>query len=134
MTATRMISLTLVLTMAPFFFGCAGLGVTRTGKQFNYENVSKLKEGQTKAEVTTLLEGEPTRTGRQAHTGYDEMNYSYSEAAGASAWMRYIPFLSYLSLGKTVVTQFTCNVRFDNDLLVNFDYDKIETGSESAGI
>jgi hypothetical protein len=126
--------------LAFFLVGCGSLGVSRSGKQFNYDNVSKLQEGvTTKSDVKQLLSGEsyeatPTNEGKDSTTGYTWWLFDYSETARGGAWLSYIPFLRGISLGKTTVTNYTCRIYFDGEVVARYDYNKTETGSESAGI
>jgi len=121
-----------LLLAAVIVTGCAGVGGTRSGKKFNYDKVTEIKKGETtKEQVAVLLEAEPTNKGR--FNDRDVWTYQYQEGGAASFWS-FIPYLG-ASLGGTKVTDYTATVRFKDDGVVeSVEYNKLDSGSQSAGI
>lgn len=115
------------VTAVFFVAGCASVGLGRSGNKFNYENASKLKKGMGKAKVEELLEGKPSSTGRQMHTGYEHWHYQYVQTTGLGAS---IPGMGASQGGGQ---GYNCDVYFnDAGKLVDFNYFTNELGSQGV--
>ncbi len=129
MTKTRGVALITAFLLASSL-GCASLGLTRSGNQFNYDNAATLKKGMSKDQVLQILEAEPRATGKSG--GREHWHFEYVQNTGVGIPIP-IPFIG-AGAGASKGQAYTCDVYFGgNGKVVEVNYFTRQLGSESVG-
>ena len=78
----RSVLLVALLALVLGTAGCASLGLSRSGNQFNYDNAAKITKGMSKQQVSTLLEAEPRATGKAGNR--EHWHFEYVQNTGVA--------------------------------------------------
>ncbi len=131
MTRTRSVALMTTLLFALSSLGCASLGLSRSGNQFNYDNAAKITKGMSKDKVLELLEAEPRATGKSG--GREHWHFEYVQNTGVGLPIP-IPFLG--SAGASKGQTYACDVYFNpsSGKVVEVNYFTRQLGGESLSL
>lgn len=124
----RTLMLTLVGLALAITPGCRmvgmGAGASQHGKQFKYENAEKIKKGDTQEQVKTLLEAEPTTTGKVGNEIHWQFTFRESTGGGMGR---------IVGASQSGYVTYLCNVYFDAEtkLVIRTDYTKTDSGGRA---
>jgi len=128
MTKTHGLALISALLLT-FSMGCASLGLSKSGNQFNYDNAASLKNGMSKDQVLTILEAEPRAMGKSG--GREHWHFEYVQNTGVGVPVP-IPFIG-AGAGASKGQAYTCDVYFGGSgKVVEVNYFTRQLGSESV--
>lgn len=122
----------IAITIAGLVFSSSvhaiGLSGSKSGKKFDYEACGEIVEGKTTLdEAKKMLKGKPVGSGKSA--GRHHTIYRYTKGGGLGVG----GFGVRLGGGKAV--QYRCTLTHNSaGLILSVDMQKIDTGSQGAGL